>query len=714
MINYPYLEDKKFLKELDLERLKNQYVRISVLDFKTEMPLINIEGKATGGTVNLNGTSNMRRAGSCSLVVDEYGIRRQDGAYIDYRNITEIQNIISLNKKISLEVGYDNALRYLGEEYYSNYDIIWIPLGIFTIKAGNAAKSGNGVNISLTLNDKTACLNGDIGGTIPAGTVFSELETISQDGFTRTVEKLLIKDIIKYLVVDFGGENPENVIIEDIPDKIRRVLKWSGDYNIYLIKDENGNQFISETNELDNVKIEECTTYSFGMDIGYSIEPFTYPGTLEANAGENVASILDKLKNTLGGNFEWFYDVFGRFHFQEKKNYLNTSAATNMNELTEESYLSISNPSKSIYDFTSKELVTNISSSPQYANIKNDFTIWGAAKTVTGADKPIRYHLVFDTKPIPSGQRLGFIYKDYTGLTQATILKNDVNCKYENPLSIENPTEEDKRYYYIVENNTIRRLAISAWDEETGGFRVFEDWEVCYLRAFDWRTELYYLCLENKEKPFSKNYYAAELIGEWPKIYNIADHFVEYQKYEDKDIYIPLYYGAYKKDKDQTEYEYFIDFIEGSQGGSVNLSQFNVSNIGRRTKISNDKSANCIFAHEIPNFIIEKVGEDTIEDKDSDLPVIKVNEKIFSKIVTGGTQSSAIDVAKNLLVQHTNYNESINLTTIPIYYLEPNTRITINDNDTGVHGDYFVNTISLPLTFGTSTIACTKCIEKTI
>jgi len=51
---------------------------------------------------------------------------------------------------------------------------------------------------------------------------------------------------------------------------------------------------------------------------------FTYPGELILSAGETVAGLLDKIAKTLG-NHEFFYDVYGNFIFQEKRNYLNSS-----------------------------------------------------------------------------------------------------------------------------------------------------------------------------------------------------------------------------------------------------------------------------------------------------------------------------------------------------------------------------------------------------
>ena len=44
----------------------------------------------------------------------------------------------------------------------------------------------------------------------------------------------ILKDIIRSIVVEFGGERPENVIITDIPDTIVKVVKWRGKAKLYF------------------------------------------------------------------------------------------------------------------------------------------------------------------------------------------------------------------------------------------------------------------------------------------------------------------------------------------------------------------------------------------------------------------------------------------------------------------------------------------------
>ena len=58
MNKYPYLQDSSFLKFFDRERLKEQYVKIIILTFD-EKPIKAIEGRVTGGNLNLDGSSSV-------------------------------------------------------------------------------------------------------------------------------------------------------------------------------------------------------------------------------------------------------------------------------------------------------------------------------------------------------------------------------------------------------------------------------------------------------------------------------------------------------------------------------------------------------------------------------------------------------------------------------------------------------------------------------
>jgi hypothetical protein len=65
-----------------------------------------------------------------------------------------------------------------------------------------------------------------------------------------------------------------------------------------------------------------------------------------------------------------------------------------------------------------------------------------------------------------------------------------------------------------------------------------------------------------------------------------------------------------------------------------------------------------------------------------------------------------------LLYAHAYCSESATVTAIPIYYLQPNTRVHISDPETKLEGDYIVSKITIPLTYnGTMSLTTTKAAE---
>ena len=164
--NYPYLKDSSFLKSFDSIRNKEQYVKITVLNFE-EKPIQAIEGRVTGGTLNLDGNSAVRRTCNLSVFVNEE----------ELSNVTDVDSLFSINKKMDLEIGLLNTT-----DEYSEYPILWFPQGLFVMINPSLSHSTNGTTISLTLKDKMCLLNGECGGVIPASTQFDEYETIDENG----------------------------------------------------------------------------------------------------------------------------------------------------------------------------------------------------------------------------------------------------------------------------------------------------------------------------------------------------------------------------------------------------------------------------------------------------------------------------------------------------------------------------------------------------
>ena len=66
-----------------------------------------------------------------------------------------------------------------------------------------------------------------------------------------------------------------------------------------------------------------------------------------------------------------------------------------------------------------------------------------------------------------------------------------------------------------------------------------------------------------------------------------------------------------------------------------------------------------------------------------------------------------------LLYQHSYCVENVSITTIPIYYLEPNTRIFVHDDKSKIDGEYIVSKFTIPLAYnGTMSITASKAVDR--
>ena len=59
-VRYDYLKDSQFLAALDREHIKEQFAKITVLDW-LENPIKEIQGIVTGGNINIDSKSSVRR-----------------------------------------------------------------------------------------------------------------------------------------------------------------------------------------------------------------------------------------------------------------------------------------------------------------------------------------------------------------------------------------------------------------------------------------------------------------------------------------------------------------------------------------------------------------------------------------------------------------------------------------------------------------------------
>lgn len=248
-ITYPYLSDLRFLKELDELNIKEQFVKIIVLDW-LENPIANIEGRVSGGSMNLDGASAVRRSGSITFICDD-----------EYYNVLDVNNLISINKKIKIEIGYANTT-----DKYAEYDKVWFPQGVFVIINPSITHNNQGLSISISFKDKMCLLNGECGGVLPASVTFHEEEDM-QGNITR----IPYYTIIRRLVHEFGGEQMGKIIINDIDTRIKKAMKWVGNSPLELDLIDNREEHSVSLGQNGSLDITEWFKFEIGEKTFFEI-----------------------------------------------------------------------------------------------------------------------------------------------------------------------------------------------------------------------------------------------------------------------------------------------------------------------------------------------------------------------------------------------------------------------------------------------------------
>ena len=634
---FEYLNDMNFLTALDKLRIKSHYAKIVLLCFD-EKPIREIQGNITSGNLSVNGSSSVRRTINLTMLADETN-----------SNLENIDNEISINKKVRVYVGYKNPLKS-----YAQYgDIVWFKCGMYVLSSANISRSTSGWTISISGKDKMCLLDGTVGGTFPASVTFHESYIYDNEG-NLTIVNPTIFQIIYEAVNHWGGEAIENIIISDLEETVRLLVKYIGGKPIYFNNDYTSFDFTPSED------FPEANMISYGEDAGYRLVDFTYPGELILDAGDTVVDLLDKIIAELG-NYEYFYDLDGRFVFQEIKNYLNTGSP--LDELSEEDYTKSYNNAKFMYSLTDLDTTTAITRNPNFDNIKNDFYVWGKRTTSNDVEVDIRYHLAIDTKPDieMAGQYMWAVKDSDTGL----LIRYDFN-----------QISSD----YTVEGYETALVGIP---------------------CTEWREELYRRAMNAQvTNSVYDNYYDSELIAEWRRLYDPMNENWNSYDHWNPDVF-----------NNPENINYWLDFIDT---GSA-MGRYSISEIGRRTIVESNDSYTSIYNKEAPDIIfIDGYDPDLIEH------YVNMGQRFFiltdeyqDLFVASSTGTSCFDKIREMLYQNLNYNTTMSITCLPKYYMEPNNIIHIEDKKSSINGNYQITQFTLPLTYnGTMSITATQVLTR--
>ena len=848
------LFDVDFLTKLTMKREREIFARITALTMD-ELPVEYIEGKVTAGSINIDGASAVRRTCNLTMVAKDV-------------NINEFY--WGFKRKFILEVGVKNTID-------SKYpDIIWFKQGVFVITSFNTSQTTNNFTCTINGKDKMCLLNGDIAGHLPHSTDFGVEEYLDKETNTITYTKIPIKQIIREALLAFGNELAQNIVINDLDDAGLELLEYRGNTPMYMFKETTSDQFyqmtfngnqtcylgdtqttISDPNivydnlvELDteekqpsvitfsndvNAQTYHIVKFEYGQTSGYRLTDLVFAGDLIANVGETLTSVFDKIKNMLG-DFEYFYNIDGKFVFQKKQNYLQTTwrIGENNPDIVVDNAINTSFP---VFSFMNAELITSFANTPNILNVRNDFSVWGTYKSISGADLPIHMRLALDTKPTyykspyseieytiddwdwreliyqmaldwrkhnhdddflldiaaanpnhyPTG-KTGYeqYYIDLEGYWRqlydpnpemdtvdiyyediATTLANGGYILIKNPYRKYNEetdggfTPEEmyilqdgimypltkceliqltpgETYYYKNSDNTfnagttdpevLNAISISLVyikDKETGEYISFIDSKIQEIIA-TYHNELYVKmdkCVPIGNIDDSVKHLYQDTDGNYLRHtkYYLFDNFgneITSQEYLDTNCYVEGFYTfnpeTYWSDTIEESPEtllFWFDFLE-TEGGE--LAKFSVPVIGSRTKAINDNAVKTIYYRDIPTTIFTSLS-DNVEYEKMPTGYTYINlppemESLFSISAKGKSAQERMD---ELLQAHSYCIESTTIQTVPVYHLEPNTRVYVRDDVSGVDGEYIVTKLTIPLAYnGTMSLTTTKVVAN--
>lgn len=381
--------------------------------------------------------------------------------------------------------------------------------------------------------------------------------------------------------------------------------------------------------------------------------------------------MLDEIVKALG-NYEYFYDVDGIFHFRKKKNFQATGLAP-LNLTPEEDaalqsgYCPRYSPTIVLNEFSDAELVTQISLNPNYSNIKNDFIYFGTRKDDKSKDEVcVRYRVAIDTRPkdipIPTGGDIFTVGDNYS------LCHKDIYVIRDRDGII-------KRYqllddYYDPEMET-RELVAPSLDITFP--TLPQAW-------FNWREELYRRALMARGGSTEGSAYDEELIAEWRNIFDPMNE--EFKK---------DWEGKFGEDNPNTPWtgyivdakiaperlRYWLDLIDTT----TSLGKYSVNRIGRRTIVKEDSKINEVYSQVVNDIIFIPHSQDKNEYdqamqrvRDEYIPIGQtyafVQEDNWKYFTEQNSYGTCYEGVRGLLYSNLIYNSSISIGCIPILYLD--------------------------------------------
>lgn len=368
----------------------------------------------------------------------------------------------------------------------------------------------------------------------------------------------------------------------------------------------------------------------------------------------------------------------------------------------------------SVKDYDWRELIYQMSVDYLNYNLEDDFL------SVIAKNNPDDYPTGYTGYEKYYTDLQGFWRQLYCYGEKQTINDNiDVNAQY---FTLNEKNELEEVSYIVYWDTLLENIALYRYDARREKFFIIPKIEytdrktlTTYHRYTFNNTDQLYQLIDLNNPNDEDNYIEYSLPKEDSNNhYNYAfQENIIYYKNTDKNYdlknYDPITYWNYDTINSPELINFWFDFLD--QYGDLN--QFSVQAVGDRPKAINNTAITSIYFRDTPTVLFTENKEDRnkiIGYTQVQLPqAIPVN----SLFTISAQKKSAMDELNGLLYNNSYCIESISMTTIPIYHLEPNTLIEVIDDNSKINGHFVLSKLTIPLTYnGTMSITATKAPDR--
>lgn len=252
---------------------------------------------------------------------------------------------------------------------------------------------------------------------------------------------------------------------------------------------------------------------------------------------------------------------------------------------------------------------------------------------------------------------------------------NDSPSSVKNDITLwggDSATTDDVRYHLILDsqpsNIEVDMDGFSFYIDSNGvkraEYKEPEKPESKEKNIYDYRNRLYFAAVKKTQRtPFDN-----EILEWWPTIYDVE-------------------LGRFLNGGDVTNVKYYLDFISIPE-----TQKISVSNIGRKPYVKSDKEVKCLFAPAVDKYLFLTGTKPNNPDNSDKTKIYIEEESTFDKLIYGGAASaSALNTIKSQLHDFLRIDRTISLTTIPLYFLDAESIIEVDEVQ------YIVDSLSIPL-----------------